>query len=251
LRWKNIDEPHKHVYDPMIDPVLQNLSDVEIKAFVESQAWAQGARHASVVLAPRDKIDRLPTDVAWLGRTSQYSPYRNDSLGGIGKNLLRRYKSVERLWDSAKKHAGKNEYTSVVLVRDDSFWTDDIDTKLFHIRRNNTAHSLNCGQWGGHNDKVLVAGGGVADDVLSLYTTWYHDQHQQLHDTFNAEGFLKKIAELRNVPWEEVGSDRLPAVVASHIMMPNVARPALCIARKDSCGYGDSPGQRYPFCEQP
>jgi hypothetical protein len=137
-----------------------------------------------------------------------------------------------------------------VVVRDDSFWTADIDTTLLHASSvSNIAYSLNCGQRWGHNDKALVAGGKVADDVLSLYTAWYRDPHPQLNDVYNAELFLKEVAAIRYVPWEEVGSDRLPTVVVTHIKVPGAEQPVLCIARRDSCGIANSTSQPYPFCD--
>jgi hypothetical protein len=210
------------------DPAIRNRSDSEIKNFVEKQALLLGASHAQVSLSPRDEIDQLPDDPAWLGR----------------------YKSIERLWADAKQHAGTYRYTSVVVLRDDSFWTADIDTTLLHASSMaEIAYSLNCGQRFGHNDKALVVGGKVADDVLSMYTAWYQDQNPLLHHAYNAEGFIKKVAEIRYVPWAEVGSDRLPAVVASHIKVPDALQPVLCISRQDSCGIVDSSSQLHPFCD--
>jgi hypothetical protein len=210
------------------DPAIRNRSDSEIKNFVEKQALLLGASHAQVSLSPRDETDQLPDDLAWLGR----------------------YKSIERLWADAKQHAGTDIYTSVVVLRGRLIWTADIDTALLHVSSMaEIAYSLNCGQRLGHNDKALVVGGEVADDVLSMYTAWCQDQNPRLHHVYTAEGFLQKVAEMRYVPWEEVESNRLPAVVASHVKVPDALQPVLCISRQDSCGIVDSTSQLYPFCD--
>lgn len=250
--WNRVDfkDADPALYNRLVDPAIQNRSDLEIKDFVEKQALLLGARHAHVSLAPQDEIDELPDDPAWHGRFSQYSPYRNDSLGSVGRNLLRRYKSIERLWALAKQHAGTYEYTSVLVLRDDSFWTADMDTALLHASSTSEiAYSLNCGQRSGLNDKALVMSGRVADDILSLYSTWYQDPRPQLQHISNAEEFLKKVAETRYVPWEEVGGDRLPTAVASHVKASDALQPVLCIDFKDSCGVAKSTNQIHPFCQ--
>jgi hypothetical protein len=215
--------------DSALDPAFHMRSDSEIKDFVKNQAMLLGARHAHVSLAPRDKSEQVHDGRAFS-----------------------RYKSVERLWAVAKEHAGTYNYDTVVVLRDDSFWTAEIDTTLLHASSiagdDGIAYSLNCGQRFGHNDNALLLSGKVADDVLSMYTAWQQDLYPQLHHMSNAEEFLKKLAEIRLVPWEEVGSDRLPVAVASHIKAPDAEQPVLCMAQEDACGIATSASQQHPFC---
>eukprot|EP00930_Biecheleria_cincta_P094758 TRINITY_DN8623_c0_g1_i1.p1 TRINITY_DN8623_c0_g1~~TRINITY_DN8623_c0_g1_i1.p1 ORF type:complete len:532 (-),score=107.84 TRINITY_DN8623_c0_g1_i1:151-1746(-) len=128
-------------------------------------------------------------------KISQYSPKTTT----VGRNLLRRWKSIQCLWHKAleEEKAGNFRYMFVMVAREDPTWLSSLNMNTFNIAGSqNAIFSKNCNAWKGLNDKVFVFGRLAAEKSLTgLYTEFWNNTV----DASNAEGYWKAYTASKGV----------------------------------------------------
>eukprot|EP00930_Biecheleria_cincta_P094760 TRINITY_DN8623_c0_g1_i3.p1 TRINITY_DN8623_c0_g1~~TRINITY_DN8623_c0_g1_i3.p1 ORF type:complete len:515 (-),score=104.20 TRINITY_DN8623_c0_g1_i3:151-1695(-) len=128
-------------------------------------------------------------------KISQYSPKTTT----VGRNLLRRWKSIQDLWHKAleAEKAGNFRYMFVMVAREDPTWLSSLNMNTFNIAGSqNAIFSKNCNAWKGLNDKVFVFGRLAAEKSLTgLYTEFWNNTV----DASNAEGYWKAYTASKGV----------------------------------------------------
>jgi len=140
----------------------------------------------------------LPDDQAHQSVMSYYNPLST----ATGQNVLRKWRTIERLLKKAKRVelAHRFRYNSVLIVRDDNYWLTPyiFDTMDFEAHPS-TLRSTSCLEAHGINDKVLHLGRDAMERVGSAYQAWKRLPYSALADSRNAEEFLYKLAVLEGV----------------------------------------------------
>merc|ERR1719264_702345 len=96
----------------------------------------------------------------------------------IGKNVLRRYQTLEFLMGLAATNEQNTgtKYDFVLVTRDDDFWLGPLDLNAFKAEANSSfkVFSKDCKTWSGMNDKTLLFGHHAAKGVLlRLYSDFW------------------------------------------------------------------------------
>lgn len=198
--------------------------------------------------AAKESLDTLPVGGPIIMQS--YSPYSSP----IGRNVLRRYKSVEEMWSHARRpafatwpHARRPGLT--LWCRDDAYWLYPLDLSVLMSYKAspdvpNTLFSRNCKRYGGINDKCLVMGAEAADKMLTAYSAvWTNDSRLV---SAIAEEYLRKLAWTRGVTVQEVPFLQMPCIDSMFQRGPHDTR-SLCVKHHASC-VSSLPVGSPPFC---
>lgn len=212
-----------------------------LQPLLRASAADAGARLARLVVRQNlDPVeDSFPADPQnFTCRLQQYSPLTSH----VGRRVLRRYKSVEGLFNAVLD--ATEAYDFVLWTRDDDQWLGPLDITAFIDDHNSTwrLYSKDCKSWGGINDKTLLFGWEAAKALLRRIYTDFWLPHERLSSVFNAEEYLAALARLRGVESVPVPYCRLPTAVAAYARplgqqdgTPG-APPALCHNFDKLCG---------------
>jgi len=160
-------------------------------------------------------------------RLAKYPPLSDP----IGRNLLRRYQSAERLM--SRVSASGKQYDFVLWTRDDDHWLGplDLDSFLGDERAAWRVYSKGCLTWDGVNDKTLLFGGRAAEAMLGRLHSDFWLRDKRLEPAKNAESFLRAFAEVKGVEPVPVAFGRLPT--ADSVFAPAAAGAAPRLCQKD------------------
>jgi len=186
------------------DPVLLKVGP-RPQAFAEwfrSKVESTGAKvvHFSQQ-RPHEHIDPLP-DFA-RKRWGDYNPFFTDGKGFAGRNLLRRYKSAEMLWNLTRRSEKLHhiQYEFVLWIRDDPYWIQPLDLRSFPKPpyERPRMYTRDCALYNGFNDKTLLLDRKAAPFMLSLYSTFYNNSDPRLAFSTGAEVFVTQVADIKGV----------------------------------------------------
>mmetsp|Transcript_42783 Transcript_42783/g.129597 ORF Transcript_42783/g.129597 Transcript_42783/m.129597 type:complete len:317 (-) Transcript_42783:52-1002(-) len=221
------------------EPLLRGVPSEKVGTFLEQQIRAAGGGLPYFeLLDVSDDIDHLPKERR--PRLRFYSPF----LSSVGKNLLRRYRSLERLWDQVQlaEQKGSFNYDYLLVAREDVAWINPLRLDRMGLNQNvGVVYSVNCRQYGGINDKVLLMDRAAAPSMMRPYTEWYQNPSRAL-DKPNAEQFLQAVAFEHGV---YVVEPPLSVLLAESAMYQafNGSQPALCSRKTMRAGWTSCPKQ--------
>lgn len=162
-------------------------------------------------------------------RLGKYSPYTSET----GKNVLRRFKSIEALVEIAVNRA---YYNFVLVTKDDEHWLGVF--KLRHFTQyDNLTHrvfSKNCITNGGINDRTLLFGRQAFHRVLpKLYTDFWMPS-ERLDNTTNVEEYLQEFMKIKGIISTPVSFYELPTADSIFVLDP-MRGPRLCQKKRYLC----------------
>lgn len=188
-----------------------NVSD--LKHLLDETLSAAGARVEVLDLKEGNDDDTINASVREGNRTGLAMRRFNGTHGyppavsPFGRNVMRRLLSLQRLWQSARKH----DPSFVLVTRDDDFWLGPLNLSLFlnSTDAQETVFSKGCRNWCGMNDKTLLLGGAAADRALSKIFDNFWDPDESLNKK-NAERFWLAYVGLHNITSTPVPFQLLP-----------------------------------------
>jgi len=180
-------------------------SQVQVSSWKETIAHTAGAQVKIIeLLDHKEEIDIPPTAPM---KIETYSP----KVSEVGRNLLRRFKSIEFLMHKIKEHEEANgfEYDFVMVAREDPTWMSPLNMHTFSvIGHENKVFTKGCLQWSGINDKVFVFGRSAAEKSLTkLYSEFWTNPV----DESNAEQYWKSYTASKGVVSAPVRPEELAA----------------------------------------
>eukprot|EP00418_Pyrodinium_bahamense_P034453 CAMPEP_0179153824 /NCGR_PEP_ID=MMETSP0796-20121207/74827_1 /TAXON_ID=73915 /ORGANISM="Pyrodinium bahamense, Strain pbaha01" /LENGTH=600 /DNA_ID=CAMNT_0020855143 /DNA_START=245 /DNA_END=2047 /DNA_ORIENTATION=+ len=213
-----------------VDADLENLPDV-----LERSIRDAGGRLVHLTLRPTPEDVRLPVGVELRGlpmRLPKYPPLTDP----IGRNLLRRYQTAERLARLAL--SGREPYDFVLWTRDDDHWLGPLDLQVFlnDPKASGRVYSKGCLMWGGLNDKTLLFGRAAAEVMLARLFSDFWLPDARLERAKNAESFLRAFAEVKGVEPVAVPFGQLPTADSAFVRSGAAgAQPQLCQKEQYLC----------------
>lgn len=205
----------------MVEPTFMNAMETDkYSKAVHDKIKNAGANLKFLELSKDKEKIELPKD-ANRNRIWQYNPYKSP----IGRNILRRYFSIERLANMAFQ---QERYEFMLVTRDDDHFLGQLNLSRFASWDNfrDRVFSKDCKTWYGVNDKTLLFGGEAANRTLRrLYSDfWMHDKRL---DTYNAEVFLKEFIKVKGAISTPVNFAEIPS--SDSVWVKNKAgTPVLC-----------------------
>merc|ERR1712129_340757 len=118
-----------------------------------------------------------------------------------------------------------------------------MDYFLTQKKAHRTLYSKDCKTWNGINDKTVVLGRTAADIMLRAYSAYWNPRPALV--SWNAEIFLKKLAESRGIKLRPVSHEYLPTGDGMLIG----GRTPICIFRCYWCGPNPLLQEDLVFCE--
>ncbi|CAK0850316.1 unnamed protein product [Prorocentrum cordatum] len=188
----------KYVKDPRLTRLrATNVSNKELFGRLCEWSLEAGAGRCVTEEEAEEPLE-LPDDEVHRSIMSYYNPIST----ATGQNVLRRWRTIDRLLNKAKdaELAHGFRYNSVLIARDDNYWLTPyiFDTTDFEARPS-ILRSTSRLEAHGINDKTLHLGRDAVDRMGALYQAWKRVPHDALRDTRNAEEFLFKLAMLEGV----------------------------------------------------
>lgn len=182
-----------------------------IKSQVKVSSWKDIIAHTAgsqvkmlELLDHKEDIDIPPTAPM---KIKTYSPKATD----VGRNLLRRFKSIEYAMHKVKEHetAGWFKYDFVMVAREDPTWMSPLNMHTFSVAgHGNKVFTKGCLDWEGINDKVFVFGRWAAEKSLTkLYSEFWTNPV----DGPNAEQYWKAYTASKGVVSAPVRPEELAA----------------------------------------
>jgi len=163
----------------------------------------------------------------------QYSPLTDP----LGKNVLRRYQTTERLANLSA--ASGEEYDFVLWTRDDDHWLGPLDLGRFlaDSKAPWRMYSKACLRFNGINDKTLLFGREAAKAMLGrLYTDfWLPEKSLEVQ---NAERFVEAFALVKGVESVPVPFGQLPTADSVFVRAAPGAEARLCQKDRYLCALG-------------
>jgi len=199
------------------NPMFVNTTKMAAQDYIARIARHYGARKAQVhFMDPGVAWDPLPKERErrLFGRdTHVHTTFRN---------YLLKLKKIDLLWK--RVHAALEpgeEYTRVVLMRDDVHWLADVRMDDFPDPW--TVYSPPMGflcQRPAKGDTpaehVFVMGGPAAARLMRPYQAYNDDPSPDLDAADSTEQFWRTLAGLRGLQWELVPRDRMPYVISMY-----------------------------------
>jgi len=187
----------------IMEAMLEGAPTAELYPMLCAWAKASGATVCKAEEELHEPVSGVPDDEAHRKVMSYYNPLETTT----GANVLRRWRSIEKLWNQAKSVEQKEgfHYTSVLVARDDNYWLAPylFDNEGFATDPA-TLKSTSCLEAHGVNDKALSVGRVAADLVLPTYSVFTKIGPGPLTNTRNAEEFLFKLAATNGVGMQPV-----------------------------------------------
>jgi hypothetical protein len=161
----------EEISDPKIASLLSTVLGYSFNKVMESichLARSQLAAGCHWDLQSDDGVS-LPKDAAHQDIMRQASPLNTTE----GKAAVARWRSLSRLWNISRTNEAEDEYSAVVVARDDIYWlaprlldVDDFELDSLKVS------AVPCLDATGVNDKAVVMGRDAADVMLSTYEAW-------------------------------------------------------------------------------
>jgi len=192
------------------DPSLQPLSHDQLQLRIQEDVRKAGACLMCLTISTTSEIlPPTPRGLVFDQRLYQYPPFKSP----LGRNILRVWKSRQSLWKAAKINEQRlgSKYSMAIWTRDDAFWINRIVDPAELLKNPNsprTVWSKGCKQWSGINDKTVLLGRDAAEDMLSVYSSFWKKEPSLR--SFNAEVYLKVFANSRKLILKELPFDELP-----------------------------------------
>ena len=110
------------------------------KEFLCKMLKDAGATTCVAEIGARETMPALPDAMKDRKRIFTYSPYKHRS----GKALLKRWASLEDLWDKVLEAevANRLRYHHILVVRDDTFWTAPYVIRGFEFVGDRPPHAM-------------------------------------------------------------------------------------------------------------
>lgn len=219
------NDPWSWQGDP--SPRVESLhTHAELRANLSAAIEKAGGRLAFFrQLDEQEAIDDLPAGNFSSAYMTEYNPSRSE----VGKNVLRRWKSVEDLLRVMQ--TSKANYDFVLWEREDQFWTRPFSLGYFAGAGPKSVYVKDCLGWGGINDKSILMARDAANSMLTAYSAFWHDDKALA--SHNAEKFLENLAAIQKLDIMKVPFRRLPSTDAAYL--PRSSPPRPCIKRIYSC----------------
>jgi len=245
---------------PVANPGIANLTARGLQDYVAKHARHFGAHQAHIYHLESDvSADPFPENWSrWFGRGSGAST--------MFFNELMRLKKIEMLWNYTARHQADDEYSRVLVTRDDAFWVDDVHLDPFADPW--TVYSTD---FAGlcckpattpdllvPSDRVFVMHGRVAAKFLTLYSEYYRNPRSELDIVNSVEHFQLTLARIMGFRWEIVRQDWFPFFLAMHTRgRHRTKEPFLCFRQASNRILNRPTGPcihpmrvRHPFCDQ-
>mmetsp|Transcript_53687 Transcript_53687/g.156484 ORF Transcript_53687/g.156484 Transcript_53687/m.156484 type:complete len:365 (-) Transcript_53687:22-1116(-) len=216
-------------YRAVSNPRFGNMTWHAFEDYLLGRASRAGVRRAALYHHTDVALDSFPQNSSWR---RHFRKGKKKSLTFI-RNVLY-LQGLEVMWNWTKSFKEHHLYTQVVVVRGDTYWLDDLPISMFDAH--DTAYSRSLGvlctegvgkdDW--PDDRVFVFGRDVADQILTAYTAFLHDQSPLLQGARFNEDFISRLAKLRGVRWRFVPRDLMPYFWAVHMQLPD-REPFLCL----------------------
>lgn len=217
---------------PCVDPAIANLTHEDFKAHVQGAVQGAGGELMELIqLTYSEPIDNPPEGYS---RLRDYPPVTVET----GKNVLRRWRSIQALWDMARLNEREkfpgHAYNFVLWAREDQYWFSPFDVRSFERDTNGTRpkmYTRNCNLYSGISDKVILFERSAADKMLKLYTEFYQNKEPMLDQGESAEAFIKLSATLKKVEWEHgrIAFKRLPSLDAQFVRATSKSKVKICL----------------------
>lgn len=177
-----------------------------------------------------ESLPPLPQGRVWQERLRQYLPERS----GVGRNILRVWKSREMLWERALQAEQdlRMNYSLALWMREDSFWGERISDLGQLARTPDAARALwskGCKTFAGINDRTVLLGREAAEVMLRAWS-WYLKPAPPLQSD-NAEVYLQALATSAGLDLRVLMPLQLPSMDAVFV---GGAQP-ICIVGWYSC----------------
>jgi len=161
----------EEISDPKIASLLSTVLGYSFNKVMESichLARSQLAAGCHWDLQSDDGVS-LPKDAAHQDIMRQASPLSTAE----GKAAVARWRSLSRLWNISRANEGEDEYSAVVVARDDMYWLAPrlLDVEDFEFDSLKVS-AVPCLDATGVNDKATIMGRDAADVLLTTYEAW-------------------------------------------------------------------------------
>lgn len=214
---------------------FQNASDAELRSTVVRRAVEHGASLArATLLDANEQIDPIPLRGPWRARLYAYPPVKSK----VGRNVLRRYKAVEMLWNETLAEVGADAYSHVLLARDDSYWFRDLNLSYFPDPRRAYTWSCNIPNLHLHDympEYTRIMGIVAAKKLMTLYSDFYRRLRPFLESVHTCEHFLHYVSLIKGVRWSYEPMLHHVAKYADRGSQGGQARVCLRHYRMDPC----------------
>eukprot|EP00041_Stephanoeca_diplocostata_P037203 m.1395877 g.1395877 ORF g.1395877 m.1395877 type:complete len:479 (-) comp24994_c1_seq40:2591-4027(-) len=231
-------------YEPPIDTILPNIT--AYRAYVMQLFEGAGARVVKFNIDDQQE-HLLPWPLHDSGqmnlirrRMHEYPASKNKSNSEIGRNVLRRYATVEKQWADAQSFEAASgfKYNWVLWTREDTAWLLPLQLNWrtfptgFHV--NGVVYTRDCLTWANVSDKVLLMDREAASTLLvHLYRDFYNYTGTEL-ESVNAETYINKVLKLHGIMHVIPGTNVLAASDARYERWKDNG-PYFCYRKKYMC----------------
>jgi len=169
---KQVVSKRQEANDPKIQTLLDSVDELSFNStvmdFICDLAKKQLASNCQWYLEGDDRVS-LPPDATHRNIMTQDNPVETPT----GKAVVSRWRSLSRMWIAARAMEGQDQYSAVVVAREDSYWMAPrlIDVQGFQMDALQVS-TVPCLDSTGINDKAMIMGREAADTMLGMYQAW-------------------------------------------------------------------------------
>ncbi|CAK0863863.1 unnamed protein product [Prorocentrum cordatum] len=190
---KQVVSRRQEANDPKIQTLLDSVDELSFNTtvmdFICDLAKAQLASGCQWYLEGEDRV-ALPSDATHRNIMTRDSPIETPT----GRAVISRWRSLSRMWIAARAMEGQDQYSAVVVAREDGYWIAPhlIDVQGFQMDAQQVS-TVPCLDSTGINDKAMIMGREAADTMLGMYQAWQKGD-MRLDGTRTAEEALFRMA---------------------------------------------------------
>lgn len=210
--WLQQETADRYTVDPAMRDIRRGEGTAATASILKSLcflAQASGVVHCEGHVEASTPLV-LPDDSLHESSISYYSPFTTQA----GMHLLRRWRSLESLWQRARnvEVARGYNYSQALVVRDDAYWGAPYFLDYNELVEDpSILFTIPCLTSHGFNDKVLHMGRQAADTMMNTYSAWMHGDEALLRDSRSAEEFIYRLATAADLHQRPLGMPMTPA----------------------------------------